>query len=243
MLFKYNLKEKHFKLLDEINFSSLKIMERQDIEKWVEENPEIIGEAILTITTEYDKFDKTNERLDILGLDKEGKVIVIELKRDDSGKNVELQAIKYAAYCSTLTLKDVVDLRKDYISKKQNKTVSFELIEKEILEFIENGDFEEIDDKPRIILISKEFRPEVTASVLWLRNFQIDISCVKLTPYQINENEIGIISQKIIPLPEAEDYLVKVEKKVGGERGLTLTQQKYIEFWSELKTAFSKNWI
>ena len=69
--------------------------------------PAILGEELLIITSEYDRFDKTNERLDLLALDKDGNLVVIELKRDDSGKNVDLQAIKYAAYCSTLRLADI----------------------------------------------------------------------------------------------------------------------------------------
>ncbi len=174
MLFKYNIKDKKFQSLQESSFSAFNVLERQDIEKWVEENPDIVGEELLIISTEYDKFDKTNERLDILAIDKVGKIVVIELKRDDSGRHVELQAIKYAAYCSTLTLKDTIELRKAYLNKK-GMVKSFEEVEKGILDFIENDEFEEIDDKPRIILVSREFRQEVTASVLWLRSFQIGI--------------------------------------------------------------------
>ena len=38
----------------------------------------------LIVTSEYDRFDKTKERLDLLVLDKDGKLIVIELKREES---------------------------------------------------------------------------------------------------------------------------------------------------------------
>jgi hypothetical protein len=46
--------------------------------------PSNTGEDLFIITTEYDKFDKTRERLDILCLGKNGKVVVVELKRDES---------------------------------------------------------------------------------------------------------------------------------------------------------------
>jgi len=239
MLFKYNIKDKKFQSLQESSFSALNILERQGIEKWVEENPDIVGEELLIISTEYDKFDKTNERLDILALDKEGKIVVVELKRDDSGRNVELQAIKYAAYCSTLTLKDAVELRKAYLSKK-GSAQSLEDVEKGLLDFIENDEFEEIDDRPRIILISREFRPEVTASVLWLRNFQLDISCVKITPYKMTDEEVGIFSQKIIPLPEAQDYQIQVERKESGEKSLKVSQQEYLRFWQQLRKKWAE---
>lgn len=233
MLFKYNKKNRQLAHLEETDFASHKIMERQDIEKWVEDNPDILGEELLIITTEYDKFDKTKERLDLLALDKNGKLVIVELKRDDSGKYVELQAIKYAAYCSTLTLDQITASRKEYLSKKKG-TISEDEIKNEITDFIRMEDFEKIDDKPRIILVSKEFRSEVTASVLWLRKFGVDISCIKLTPYKIDDENIGLVSTKIIPLPEAEEYQIKVEEKEGKEGGLTRTQEEYLDFYREL---------
>lgn len=133
-------------------FRSHEILERQDIEKWVMNFPEIIGEELLTITNEYNKIDKTKERLDILALDKEGKLVVIELKRYESGKSAELQAIKYAAYCSTLTLNDVISPRKNFLAKRGEERTEDE-IKEEIFDFIENDEFEEIGDKPRIILV------------------------------------------------------------------------------------------
>src|SRR5271157_1912532 len=107
-LFVYDKKEKTFEQSHETALSSHHILERKDLEKWVMSSPEILGEELLIITNEYDKFDKTKERLDLLALDRDGKLVVIELKREESGANVELQAIKYAAYCSTLTIDQIV---------------------------------------------------------------------------------------------------------------------------------------
>jgi hypothetical protein len=233
MLYIYNKKNKTFFSSEETDFKTHEILERRDIEKWIVNFPEILGEELLIITTEYDKFDKTKERLDLLCLDKNGKLVVVELKREESGKSVELQAIKYAAYCSTLTLKDVVSLRKEFLTKN-SKEQNDEEIKKELFDFIDNDDFEELDDKPRIMLVAKEFRPEVMASVLWLRKFGLDISCIKLIPYKIDEEKIGLVSSTIIPLPEAEEYIIKSERKENRETTLTRTQEEYLNFYQEL---------
>ncbi len=233
MLFIYDKKNKAFSSREETDFRSHEITERKDIEKWVIKFPEMLGEELLIITTEYDQFDKTKERLDLLALDKKGKLVVAELKRDDSGKHVELQAIKYAAYCSTMTMDDVVSLRRTFINKS-NKKQSDEETKNTIFDFIDNDDFEEFDDKPRIMLVAKEFRPEVTSSVLWLRKYGIDISCIKLTPYMIDDNRIGIVSSVIIPIPEAEEYIIRSERKERSEKTLTRTQAEYVKFHKEL---------
>ena len=237
MLFIYDKKKGIFSPTEKTDFKSHEIMERRDIEKWVTDFPKILGEDLLIITTEYDKFDKTKERLDLLALDKKGKLVIIELKGDEGGKNVELQAIKYAAFCSTLTMDDLVPLRKKFVSKNSSKQTDEE-VKKELYDFISNDDFEELDDKPRIMIVATDFRLEVTASVLWLRKFGLDISCIKLTPHKIGDDRIGIVSSVLIPLPEAEEYIIKAEKKDIAEKSLTRTQQEYLSFYRELAQAF-----
>ncbi|MBI9033150.1 MAG: DUF4268 domain-containing protein [Bacteroidales bacterium] len=234
MIFSYKKEKREIKLHNETTFRDQNILERQDLEVWIEQKPEILGVDLLIISTEYDQFDKTNERLDLLAIDRDGKLVVIELKRDDSGRNVDLQALKYAAYCSTLTLEDVLNLFANY-RKKKGEDSNIELCENKIREFITNDDFEDFDDKPRIIIVAKEYRPEVTASVMWLRKFDLDITCVKLTPYEINTSELLFESNILIPLPEAKDYLMKAERKDDKAKNLTRGQKEYLEFYTDLK--------
>ena len=55
----------------------------------------------MILQEEFDGWDETRERLDVLALDKNGRLVIIENKLDDSGKDVVWQAQKYAAYCSS----------------------------------------------------------------------------------------------------------------------------------------------
>jgi hypothetical protein len=231
MIYRLDKENNRIVACEETDFKSQNILERQHIEKWVEGYPDILGEELLVITTEYDKFDKTNERLDILAIDKDGNLVVIELKRDDSGKSVDLQAIKYAAYCSTLRLDDAVQLYQSHM-EKLDKTLTVDQARDDILKFIENEDFEELSDRPRIILVSRQFRPEVTASVIWLRKFELDVSCVRLSPYDMDDGNIAFESNVLIPLPEARDFIIETERKES--RSLTVSQAEYIKFWTEL---------
>jgi len=239
MLFLYDKKLKSIEPCKETNLKAHSLLERQDLEKWIENYPEMLGEELLLLTAEYDRFDKTSERLDLLALDKEGSLVIIELKRDDSGKYVDLQALKYAAYCSTLRLQDVVELYQKYLTQR-DKQMSKEEARQNILDFIENDEFEEINEKPRIILVSKEFRSEVTACVLWLRKFGMDITCVKLSPYEVDDGHIALDSSILIPLPEAKEFMVQSEKKEGVEYVHTVSQAEYIKFYSDLVSRIKK---
>lgn len=69
----------------------------------------------------------------------------------------------------------------------------------------------------RIVLASAEFSRELTTSVLWLIERGIDIRCVRLQPYQLDER-ILVDVQQIIPLPEVAEYQVRVTEKKRRER-------------------------
>lgn len=87
-----------------------------------------------------------------------------------------------------------------------------------ITEFIEDPSFEEFDDKPRMILAAEEFPAEITATLLWLRSFELDVSAVRLRPYRLDERLL-VDCTVLIPLPEAQDYLVRRERKESKAQG------------------------
>ena len=126
MLFRIDPEGKQAETVSSESFANLPYHERYDIQEWVLQNPELLGEPLLVITSEYAGFDRTSERLDVLAAD--------------------------------------------------------------------------------------DFGPEVTATVLWLRSFGLDARCVRLTPYRLGA-DLVVESSALIPLPEAEEYLVRRQKK------------------------------
>ena len=75
-------------------FAELGFSERNNLQEWLANCPEALGEELLIIQKEFDGFDDTRERLDLLALDKEGNIVVIENKLDDSGRDVVWQVLK-----------------------------------------------------------------------------------------------------------------------------------------------------
>jgi hypothetical protein len=204
-----------------VSFASLGVREREHLEKWIENNPAILGSNLLILSTEFDKFDRSNERLDLLAIDDKGKLVVVELKRDVSGTFADLQAIRYAAYCSTMTLTTAVELRSQYSGKGLNEA------EAEIRSHITIQEFSKLDNKPRIILAAGSFDDQkITSCVLWLRNFGVDISCVEVTPYPF-QGSIVLVPRVIIPLPEASEFIVSTERKQATESDLTPGQMEF----------------
>jgi hypothetical protein len=72
---------------------------------------------------------------------------------------------------------------------------------------------EEINQRQRIILVAKKFHSEVISAVLWLRDSEIDIECIRLTPHYDQSGILFVNPEIIIPLPEAKNYIQKKETK------------------------------
>ena len=204
-MYKVDIQNKNLIKLEKTTFFNERLRERYDIQEWVEKKPEIIEENLLIIGKEVPL--PSDIRIDLLAIDKAANLVIIELKRDDSGRNVDWQAIKYASYCSNFTPTEIFRLYAEYLGTTEDEAET--IIEK----FIDTDDFEELNKSQRIILISKEFHSDVISAVLWLRDFGIEVSCVRFTPYIDETGNLFIAPTKIIPLPEAEDYLIKKEKK------------------------------
>jgi hypothetical protein len=194
------------------SFVDLNIWERQHIEEWIRTNPEMLGEDLLIVNIEFDRFANSSDRLDVLAVDRSGNLVVIELKRDPASGYADLQAIRYAAMVSSMTIDLLLPYYISYRKKYYEETLSEGEAQDQIVEFVESDTFSELSSKPRIILCSEGFSQEITATVLWLRESGIDISCVKITPYKLNE-DIIIVPKVLIPLEEAKQYLIDIKRK------------------------------
>lgn len=233
-MFVVNSVNKTASKIKEISFKDIGLKERSDLQEWIANNPIILGEDLLIIQKEFDGFNDTKERLDLLALDKNGNLVIIENKLDDSGRNVVWQAMKYAGYCSSLKKEDIKDIYAQYLSK----IGSSDKAEEAIVEFLNKPDFSEVqlnqDLTQRIILVAKEFRKEVTNTVIWARKYGMKIQCLKIMPYMINDQLI-IDTEQIIPVKDIADIMISYDEKAQedfkNKEDLANTQIMRNEFW------------
>lgn len=229
--------------LDKKTFSELEFKEREHLQEWIANEPSALGEELLIIQKEFDGFSDTRERLDLLALDRDGNLVVIENKLDDSGRDVTWQALKYVSYCSSLSKEEIRQIYQEYLDKVGESKTAEQMLsefygEIEYDELILNKGFSQ-----RIIMIASRFRKEVTSTVMWLMNYNIIIQCFKVIPYMLGE-EILLNIEQIIPIKDAEDYVIKMAEKIqldGKSEGkLALRYQNRLEFWKELLPGFKQ---
>ncbi|WP_262174607.1 endonuclease NucS domain-containing protein [Haloarcula laminariae] len=218
----YHVNGQGLDALEPASFESIDVTEA-NIEEWVIETPEILGEDLLVVASQYAKFDRTAERPDVLALDPDGKLVVVELKRDRADATTDLQAIKYASYCSTISAEELQQDYRGFWNDRRDEEdqltpddvgEAFRTFLGEDVGTAEDGyaDFA-LDDRPRIVLAAGSFGPEITTPVVWLeREFGMDITCVELEAHQRND-QVFISSRRVLPVPEAEEYMAKRRQK------------------------------
>lgn len=239
-MFRINRETKTSQPVEEVEFSTLGLKERDDIQEWIAANPSILGENLLVVTKEFSDFDRTKERLDLLAVDDRGRLVIVELKRDDSGVDVHWQAIKYASYLHRAEEKQIVDML------ARHRRISEDDARKALEEHLGADNLASLNNDQRIILASHRFAPEVTSAVLWI-NKQVEralITCVQFRPYHDGETEsLYLQANTIIPAPGTESYRIGIGAQEGadtGRSGLTHPDSEHQAELEEVKGFFAK---
>jgi hypothetical protein len=112
---------------DPITLAEAGLTERSHLQEWVTAHPEILGESVMVVTLEFDRWrtaagSPERDRLDVLGLDRDGRLVVAELKRDIAPDTVEMQALKYAALASRFTREALASEHAKYLTRRGEPT-------------------------------------------------------------------------------------------------------------------------
>lgn len=228
-------------------FGELGFTERKHLQEWLAHEPSALGEELLVIQKEFDGFDDTRERLDLLALDKDGNLVIIENKLDDSGRDVVWQALKYASYCASLIKLQIVEIFQQYLNRYEKGVGDGGTRDaaSQICEFLDAPDLDEVKlnlgNSQRIMMVAANFRKEVTSTALWLLGQGINIQCFKVTPHALGEQLLINIDQ-IIPTPEAKELMIGITAKEAEEKSteVVLKSRHNVrrEYWEQALDAF-----
>ncbi len=142
---------------------------------------------------------------------------------------MDLQPVRYAAMVSSMIMAQVVE------AHARTHGTEVDAARSEIMGFLGSAVEEEheLPTEVRIVLVAADFSTELTTTVLWLNQHDLDIRCIRLRPYRL-DTDILIDATQILPLPEATDFEVKLrasgreKRKVVGER-----QEIFPKFWAQ----------
>lgn len=177
--------------------------EPYDLEPWIQSNPDILGPGIVIIGRQT---TSRSGPIDLLGIDKTGNVVIVELKRDRLPREALAQAIDYASDAADWTVERLGEVCVGYSGKTLEETLaeSFPDLDVETLK---------INETQRIVLVGFSIESSLERMIQWLSDhFSVNINAVVLS-YVKTASGDELLSKTSIISEELEQERVQKQKK------------------------------
>ncbi len=180
-----------------VTLAEVGLRERHDLQEWVLAHPAILGDDVLVVTFEFDRWwaagANPTDRLDVLGLASDGRLLVAELKRDRAPDTVEMQAVKYAAMASRFTLESLSAQHARFLTQRGSPTSEEAALQRLVAHA---GELDaELLRRPRIAIVAGDFPPVLTATAVWLTEMGLDLTLIRVQAYRTNFETMVTVSQ------------------------------------------------
>ena len=197
---------------DDISNAQLVIAQETDLEleshleDWLQNSPWALlqDEPILWIDRQPSARDEEGTVFpDLLGVDAEGNLVIIELKRDKAPREVVAQILEYAAWANELSDEQIQQIAEDYFEKRnESDSKQFHEVFKDIFELTDTDEIPPLNRNLRLYIIASDIPTRVARVCRFLRTTQgMDINCIDVSTFET----------------EAGERLVSMEAKVGDE--------------------------
>ncbi|MGH2608332.1 MAG: endonuclease NucS domain-containing protein [Tepidiformaceae bacterium] len=198
-------------LVTPTSYSDEGLKERYDLQPLLRDHPDVLEPGLFIVAEEFGEWIDSRRRIDLLAVDRTGRLVVVELKRRDDESLMDLQAIRYAAMVANMTFEQLVEAHGRHLSRLNNAGDPRERLLRHL--GLPAGTEPTIQSsRPRMLLVSADFSTELTTCVLWLNECGLDVRCLRLVPYRI-EGHLFLDATQVLPLPEASEYTIRVREK------------------------------
>ncbi|MBX0314163.1 DUF91 domain-containing protein [Planococcus glaciei] len=185
-----------------INYTSIE--SERKLEKILVSDLSILSEDLMLIghqiPTDYKKY------IDMLAIDREGSIVIIELKKHKTPREVVAQIIDYASWVQGLSYDDIAHLYKEK---------NGELLEEAFVEHFDTSIPDEINATHQMLIVSAELDYETERIINYLStNFDVPINAVFFRYFKEGNAEFISRSWLIDPnIVEAKSEEVQIDKK------------------------------
>lgn len=198
-IFKLKVKGHDLSDAELIEFSKTDIELENHLEAWLERSPWAIAQEPLMVIGRQSSASIEGSTLlpDLLGLDKDGNLVVIELKKGRTPREVVAQLLEYAAWASELSDNEVQELASLYLAKHQQ--LDDKQFNEAFCEVFEVDELPVFNQTVRLFIAAEDISPTVSRVCRFLRTSHgVDINCVKFSIYKTESGEILISSETVV---------------------------------------------
>ena len=184
--------------LKELELSKLDYEER--IENWISNNvsvlvPEesgllIIGRQVATVFGGW---------IDLLCINADGDLVIVELKRGKTPREVTAQALDYASWVQDLTLQQVEEIATGYLKGKPLKDAFEDTFDKEYSDVVING-------QHSIKIVASKIDDTTERIIQYLSGKGIAINFVRFHLFKAADGKEHLVRTFVVPLGQADKY-------------------------------------
>ena len=186
-----------------------KIELESHLEDWLENSPSaVIQNELLWIGRQTSAVDEERTIFpDLFGVDSEGNLVIVELKRDQTPREVVAQLLEYAAWASELSDVQIHEIAKDYFKTREEfQEKTFDNAFREAFDVPDDDEIPLLNQRLRLFIVAEEIHPRIIRVCRFLRTlYKMDVSCIEVSKFQT----------------ESGDEIVSTEIKVGDEEIVT----------------------
>ena len=177
--------------------------EPYDLEPWLESNPAILGADIVIIGRQT---MSRSGPIDLLGIDKTGNVVIVEIKRDKLPREALTQAIDYASDAAEWTIEKLGEICTAYSGKSLEETLTESFPDLDVVNLNLNG-------TQRIILVGFSVESALERMIEWLSdNFSVNINAVVLNYIKTTSGDELLTKTSIISEALEQERVSKQKK-------------------------------
>lgn len=154
------------------------------LEDFLEQDPNLLGADILIIgrqvTTAFGK------KIDLLGINADGQLVVIELKRDRTPRDVVAQLLDYGSWVRDLSYEEITETYEDYADSDSDSAQ----FEEAFSEKFGASPPEALNESHQLIVVASELDPSTERIITYLaQDYGVPINAVFFQYFNDGDNE------------------------------------------------------
>lgn len=152
------------------------------LESWITQDPSIISDDLLLIGRQ--RQTRFGTIVDLMGLNSHGDIVMVELKRNKTSREMIAQALEYAAWASSLSYQEVIEIADEFLGSEDALEEAFR--EKFGVELPDT-----LNQAQQIVLVAMSIKESTAAVVEYLaENYGVAINAIGLSMVEVNGSKI-----------------------------------------------------
>jgi predicted transcriptional regulator YheO len=183
--------------LKEMELSKLDYEDR--IETWMSDNVSVLvpdDSGLLVIGRQV--RTAFGGRIDLLCMNGDGDIVIVELKRGQTPREITAQALDYASWVKDLTLQQVEEIAAGYLKGKLLKDAFEDTFDKEYSEVIVNG-------QHSIRIVASKIDDSTERIIRYLSGKGIAINFVRFHLFRSADGKEHLVRTFVVPPGQAEE--------------------------------------